>query len=135
MGRSNPVHNSDALLHRIPLPISYCRSHGHHALGCTMELAAPQLLLCHRAFSLRPCGRNRLLHLCWNLLLVPQGYREVDERNSGEMAFLALRHWFPYHIRHYALSRSSWYAAVDLHLSTRPRMELAEFCRFGWRSD
>ena len=47
----------------------------HHAFRCAMGLATAQLLLCDCAFSLHADRLIRLLHLCGDLLLVPQSHR------------------------------------------------------------
>jgi len=48
----------DALLYRISVPILDRRSHGHHAVRRTVQLAAQRFLLRRRALSLRDRGRH-----------------------------------------------------------------------------
>ena len=75
VGRKNTLPHADAFLHRVPVPISGCWAHRHHAVRRAVELAASRLLLRDRAFPLRAGRRDCLQYLRRDLLLVPQSDR------------------------------------------------------------
>ena len=92
------------------------RADRDHVVSGAMELAVAQFLLRHRAFPLRSGGRHRLQYFCGDLLLVSQSHGSDAERDSREVALLALPHWVSCHLRHDALRRIHGNAAIDLHL-------------------
>ncbi len=90
VGREDSVPGSDAFLHWLPVPISDRGPDGNHAGRGSVQLAAQRLLFCGRAFSLRHRRRNSFCTLRSLLLLVPEDERPDVQRNSCEMALLAV---------------------------------------------
>src|SRR5712672_34423 len=90
VGRENSVQDTDDFLHRIPLPISHCRTYGRDDGRSTVRLATRQFLLRGRTLSLCDRGQNSVLHFWRVLLLVSQSHRTNAERNSWKTSFLVV---------------------------------------------
>ena len=116
LGRQDSLRYADAVLPGVSFSVFDRGAHGDHAVSGAVELAAAQFLLRHRAFPLRSGGRHRLQHICGDLLLVSQSHGADAERDSRQVALLALPHRVSCHLRHDALRRIHGNAAIDLHL-------------------
>ena len=92
------------------------RAYRHHAFGIAVGLATAQLLLRDRTLPLCARGRDCLLHLCGDLLLVPESDRPHVVREAWQMALLALFHRVSCHVRHHAFRRAARHAALHLYL-------------------
>ena len=106
----------NAVLCRVSVPISDRGSYRHHAVRLAVRLAAQRIVFRGRALPLCPGGSDSLHHLRRLLLLVSQDVRPHDERDAGQVAFLAFPDRLPSHLRFHAHPWRSRDASPDLYL-------------------
>src|SRR3979490_2653828 len=116
MGRKDHLQGPDVVLHQLSVSVPCRGADWHHAIGGSVQLAVEQLVFRGGAFPLCSGWRDTPCALWGLLLLVSEGDGPDDERDAGEMAFLALPHWIPPDLRLHACSRAAWHAAKDLYV-------------------
>ena len=132
MVRAAAASVADALVLRLFLRFSNRWTVGSHAGFRPGRFASPRYLLCCRALSLCAYWRRSFSHVRRHLFLVPKDNGTNGQLNLGEVAFLAVLHWFQYHILHAAFSRIARHAPSCLHLQPGHALAGIERARVQW---